>query len=158
MITTRQPHPTARMLRTGAAVVCVCLCTAIPAHGSGKNKVLGESWYSVALFCDTAHVTGVSIVFANKGDLVTLAERYTESGDRAPKDEWPTRRAAALRTYVARIEAAARNIGSNLTSLLHAPATQQFGEGNQMTRETVKRWNVKGHARNRAERFVGRAV
>ena len=116
------------------------------AYGLGKNKVLGESWYSVALFCDTAHVTGVSIVFANKGDLVTLAEHFTESGDRVPEDERASRRAAALRTYVARIEAAARNVESNLTSLLHAPATQQFGEGNQMTRETVKRWNVKGHA------------
>ena len=107
------------------------------AYTGGKEKVLDEPCYSFALFGSTANITEVSIVFANKGDLEGLA--HDVSNDNTLQQE-------ALSTYQSKISQATINIEKKLTSLLRKPKTQTFGEGDKNTIETVKRWDVKGHA------------
>ena len=107
------------------------------AYTGGKEKVLDEPCYSFALFGSTANITEVSIVFANKGDLEGLA--HDVSNDNTLQQE-------ALSTYQSKISQATINIEKKLTSLLRKPKTQTFGEGDKNTVETVKRWDVKGHA------------
>ena len=107
------------------------------AYLGGKSKVFGEPCYSFALFGDTANISSVSIVFANKGDLEGLA--HDVSNDNKVQEE-------ALSNYKSEIADAAINIEEKITSLLREPKIQTFGEGDKNTVETVKRWNVKGHA------------
>ena len=107
------------------------------AYTGGKSKVLDEPCYSFALFGNTANVTEISIVFANKGDLEGLAHDVSNTNQVQQE---------ALSTYQSKISIATINIEKKLTSLLRKPKTQSFGEGDKNTVETVKRWNVKGHA------------
>ena len=107
------------------------------AYTGGKSKVLDEPCYSFALFGSTANITEVSIVFANKGDLEGLA--HDVNNDNTLQQE-------AFSTYQSKISQATINIEKKLTSLLRKPKIQSFGEGDKNTVETVKRWDVKGHA------------
>ena len=107
------------------------------AYTGGKKEVFGEPCYSFALFGNTANITSVSIIFANKGDLEGLA--HDVSNDNTVQQE-------ALSSYQSKISKAAVNIEKKITSLLRKPKIQTFGEGDKNTVETVKRWNVKGHA------------
>jgi len=107
------------------------------AYTGGEKNILDEPYYSLALFGNTANITEVSIIFANKGDLKGLA--HDVSNDNSIQR-------AALSTYKSKISKAAINIEKKLTSLLKKPKIQTFGEGDKNTIEKVKRWNVKGHA------------
>ncbi len=116
------------------------------AYLGGKHKVLGEPCYSFALFSETGYVSNISIVFANKGDMEGLASGVRMDDDKETWEKRATLRNQALKTYKKRISEAAENVEKALTSLLRAPKTQIFGEGDKNTTEEVKRWNVKGHA------------
>ena len=107
------------------------------AYTGGKKEVFGEPCYSFALFGGTANITSVSIIFANKGDLEGLA--HDVSNDNIVQQE-------ALSSYQSKISIATINIEKKITSLLRKPKIQTFGEGDKNTVETVKRWDVKGHA------------
>jgi len=107
------------------------------AYTGGKTKILGEPCYSFALFGNTANITSVSIFFANKGDLEGLA--HDVSNENKIQEE-------ALSTYKSKISKAVINVEEKLSSLLRKPKIQSFGEGDKNTVETVKRWDVKGHA------------
>ena len=107
------------------------------AYTGGKAKILGEPCYSFALFGNTANITSVSIFFANKGDLEGLA--HDVSNDNKIQEE-------ALSTYKSKISEAQIQVEDKLTSLLRNPKIQSFGDGDKNTVESVKRWDVKGHA------------
>ena len=107
------------------------------AYTGGKAKILGEPCYSFALFGNTGNITSISIFFANKGDLEGLA--HDVSNDNIIQEE-------ALSTYKSKISEAQIQVEDKLTSLLRNPKIQSFGEGDKNTVESVKRWDVKGHA------------
>jgi len=106
------------------------------AYPGGKTKILGEPCYSFSMLCDSAHVTSISIVFANKGDVVGLQDGAHMVGGRP----------VTTVNYKPQIAAAATNVERVITSLLRAPKVQTYGEKHGATREEVKRWDVKGHA------------
>ena len=71
------------------------------AYTGGKKEVFGEPCYSFALFGNSANITSVSIIFANKGDLEGLA--HDVSNDNTVQQE-------ALSSYQSKISKATINI------------------------------------------------
>ena len=106
-------------------------------YTDGEKRILGEPYYSFALFGTTANITEVSIVFANKGDLRGLAHDVSND-NKIDKN--------VFSSYKSEISKARLNIEKKLTSLLRKPKTQTFGTGDKNTTETVKRWDIKRHS------------
>jgi len=106
-------------------------------YTDGEKKILGEPYYTFVLYGTTSHITDVSIIFANKGDLRGLA--HDVSNDNTVQEE-------ALSSYKSKISKARIKLEKKLTSLLKKPKVQTFGEGDENTIETVKRWDIKKHA------------
>ncbi len=101
-------------------------------------RFLGARPYSAALFGENEKVTGLSIVFANKGDSFASAGRGEEhfiKGKPVP---------GGMEGVRVIMQNDAETIAAALTQLF-GPATQQrFGEGE--SRVEVERWDWSGHA------------
>jgi len=108
-------------------------------YPSAGELILGARPYSLALYGEKGLVSGISMMFANKGDAVE-----TLSGGRA--DAKQTReRNKEIKDLKSAIIADRHTLESALVAVLGQPADDRFGQGVQ-TRETVKRWNWNGHA------------
>ena len=103
-----------------------------------EARFLATRPYSQSLLADAGKPSGLSMVFANKGDAVSY-----EAGTLSNSDV-PVRR-ADLRENRKAIEADAETLEAALTGLFGSPSTARLGEGRE-TREKVLRWDWKGHA------------
>jgi hypothetical protein len=103
----------------------------------GGAPILGTRAYSMALYSRNGHPTYISIVFANKGDL--------PGASAAGKDKSPVPEEQARKELNEAVKHDADIINAQLTAALGAPETHLFGP-TANSRETVHRWNWKGHA------------
>ncbi len=101
---------------------------------------LGASPNSAALYGSTAGITGVSLVYANKGDTFrsagVAAEHFLNRDKGDPKTD-----TKLLKSLIKADEDA---LEKALTGTLGEPVRQLFGEGQSKRR--VSRWDWKGHA------------
>lgn len=109
----------------------------------GGAPVLGTRAYSMALYSRNGHPTYISIVFANKGDMPAMLALEKE------KNINPVIPGEKLEKARKELNAAVKNdadiINAQLTAALGAPETHLFGP-TANSRETVHRWDWKGHA------------
>lgn len=101
-------------------------------------RFLGARPFSAALYGEDGKVSGLSIVFANKGDSFGAAgggEQHFIKGKPVPE---------GLEGFRLIMANDAETIGAALTGLLGEPQSQRFGEGETRTR--VDRWDWNGHA------------
>lgn len=108
------------------------------AYPGPKDLVLGARAYSVALYGDQGRVSHLSLMFANKGDAVDVG---LVAGDNKTVRDFKKQE----RSYKAAIQRDAATISSALSALLGPPSAGQLAQGGQM-RESVQRWEWKGHA------------
>ncbi|MES2660379.1 MAG: hypothetical protein V4689_17275 [Verrucomicrobiota bacterium] len=99
--------------------------------------LFGAMPYSAALYSNEAgNATGLSIVYANKGDFGSTAgfaqDHFKGATAAAPKD---------LAEAMTRDE---ETVAKALTSVLGAGKTERYGEGS--TRRKITRWDWNGHA------------
>jgi hypothetical protein len=99
---------------------------------------LGARPFSQSLLAEKGKPTGLSFVFANKGDAVSLVTGMPDNAE-----VYVSR--ADLRENRKAIEADAKALESTLTALFGPPSDAKLGEGRE-TREKVLRWNWRGHA------------
>lgn len=98
-------------------------------YATPQVAVLGARPFSLALYGRDGKAGGISMVFANKGDLA----KVNPSTHRVNDD------------YKKQIVADAEKISGALTHLLGPAKVAQFGQGVK-TRERVERWDWKGHS------------
>ena len=99
-------------------------------------RVLGARPYSMALYADNKQPHYLSFVFANQGDFEGLGEMEKKSSNQSAK---------LVRSFTDAVRDDARTLETALTALLGKPERQQYGT-TSTTRESVSRWNWKGHA------------
>lgn len=107
-------------------------------YPGGSARFLGARPYSQALHAEEGRPAGLSIVFANKGDSVEPPP--ANAGRRDSRD-----RRTELRQAAQAIAGDEKIITAALSGLLGTPARGRFGPGGS-TRETVLRWDWRGHA------------
>ena len=108
-------------------------------YPSAGELVLGARPYSLALYGEKGLVSGVSLMFANKGDAVEML-----SGER-PDAKQTMERNKEIKDLKSAIIADRHKLESALIAVLGQPFNDRFGQGAQ-TRESVKRWDWNGHA------------
>jgi len=103
-----------------------------------SELLLGARPYSLALYGEGGNTSRFSMMFANKGDSVGGAQ--VGSTERDPRES-----KKLAKSYSAAIEKDGKTISATLTALFGPPTADRFGQGRQ-TRESVQRWDWKGHA------------
>lgn len=99
--------------------------------------LFGTMPYSVALYSDQeGNVSGLSIVYANKGDFGSQAG--------LGKDHFKGGTSATAKTLGEAMTRDEETVAKSLTSVLGAGKIQRFGEGG--TRRQITRWDWNGHA------------
>ena len=107
-------------------------------YPDSSARLIGCRSYSNALYGEMGRVSGISFLFANKGDAVdTLKEDANARDVRAVKEQ--------IRDYKKGIQDDKKNLTLALTKLFGEPLPDRFGQGRQTT-EMVKRWDWSGHA------------
>ena len=104
-----------------------------------EERLFGARPYSVALYGEDEKVTGISIVYSNKGDS------YSEGGGSGEEhfiDGKPV--PGGMEGVRALMEHDTKVINERISSLLGEPERQKFGEGE--ARVNALRWNWAGHA------------
>jgi len=104
-----------------------------------KERIFGARPYSVALYGENEKVTGISIVYANKGDS------FSEGGGRGEKhfiDGKPI--PGGMEGVRVLMENDTKVVTEKLSSILGEPKKQKFGEGE--ARVNALRWDWAGHA------------
>ena len=107
-------------------------------YPDASARFLGARPYSQVLYGEEGRTASLSLVFANKGDAVTPATGQLDNRDLR-------QRRAELRANGKAIEEDEKTLATALTALFGEPATARFGQGGR-TRETVQRWDWRGHA------------
>jgi len=107
-------------------------------YPDASSRFLGARPYSQALYGEDGRVAALSLVFANKGDAVATATGPTDNRDLR-------QRRAELRGNRKAIEEDEKTLAAALGTLFGEPSTARFGQGSR-TRETVQRWDWRGHA------------
>ncbi len=108
------------------------------AYPSEDGRFLGARPHSAALYGEEGRVTGLSIVFANKGDSLAAAgsgEEHFLKGQPVP---------GGMEGVKVLMQHDAETITATLGELLGEPGRQRFGEGE--SRVQVARWDWNGHA------------
>ena len=107
--------------------------------GASAGQVLGARAYSLALYGEDEKVCHLSLMFANKGD----------SAGGGPQAGAMIKDPRELQKQDKEIKEAVKKdagiICEKLSALLGPPATDRYGQGSQI-RETVQRWDWKGHS------------
>jgi len=103
-----------------------------------SDFVLGARAHSLALYGESGKVFHLSLMFANKGDEVSLDKEAggTKAARNLQKQE---------KTIKDAIKKDAGTLCQKLTALLGPPATDRYGQGSQI-RENVQRWDWSGHS------------
>lgn len=114
--------------------------------------LFGAMPYSVALYSDPAGlVSGISIVYANKGDFGSTAG--------FGKDHFKGGTTATAKTLAEAMTKDEETVSAALTAVLGEGKTQRYGEGG--TRRKITRWDWNGHAfllSNEEDEYVGLSV
>lgn len=108
------------------------------AYPKEDYRFLGARPFSAALYGENDKVTGLSIVFANKGDSFSSAgsgEDHFIEGKPVP---------GGMEGVRALMEHDAKTIASKLTALLGESESTKFGEGE--SRVDAERWDWAGHS------------
>ena len=108
------------------------------AYPGPSELVLGARPHSLALYGENGHVSHLSLMFANKGDGVSVDK---EAGDSKAMRNLQKQEKAIKEA----IKKDAATLCEKLTALIGPPATDRYGQGSQI-RETVQRWDWKGHS------------
>jgi len=103
-----------------------------------EARFFGARPYSQSLLADGGKPSGMSMVFANKGDAVARVTGMLENSQVAD-------RRSDLRDNRKAIDADAETLETALTGLFGEPSSARLGEGRE-TREKALRWDWKGHA------------
>jgi hypothetical protein len=103
-----------------------------------EARFLAVRPYSQSLLAEEGKPTGLSMVFANKGDAASGATSF-------PPNSRPRASRVELRAYREAIEADAKALEKALTALFGPPSNGRIGEGRE-TREKVLRWDWNAHA------------
>ena len=101
-------------------------------------RFLGARPYSQVLYGEDGRASALSLVFANKGDAVSAATGPADHRDQR-------QRRAELRGNRKAIGEDEETLAAALGALFGGPVTARFGQGSR-TRETVRRWDWRGHA------------
>jgi len=102
-----------------------------------ETRFLRARPYSQSLLGENANPSGMSLVFANKGDSVDFAAGLGSRGTAVGRAELRANRDA--------IEADATSLERSLTDVFGQSSSAKLGGGRE-TREKVLRWDWKGHA------------
>jgi hypothetical protein len=95
--------------------------------------------YSCSFLSDQNKPTSLSLMFANKGDSVSIGAKDVKDKAKAKaRDE-------QIKDYKKAIADDAKNLEEKLTKLFGKPTLGSIGNA-QATREVVRRWNWNGHA------------
>ncbi len=123
------------------------------AYPNDKYRFLGARPFSAALYGENEKVTGISIVFANKGDSFGAkgkGEEHFIKGKPVP---------GGMEGLKITMENDAELIATALTEKLGEPKRQKYGDGE--SRVNVERWDWAGHAfllSNVEEEYVSLAI
>lgn len=102
-------------------------------------RILNCRPYSCAFYADQGKPSTFSVMFANKGDAVSiLTKDLKDKGEAKAQDK-------QIKDYKKAIAADAVELVCRLTTLLGQPVTDRMGQG-QATCEVVRRWDWNGHA------------
>lgn len=103
-------------------------------YAKSDVRVLGARPFSLAMQAQGDHPEQISMVFANKGDVMDLIPRdeLERLGSRAQTE--------AAKIYKKYIKQDSETIEGKLKEVLGEPVRDRFGQG-QQTREQVKRWD-----------------
>ncbi len=102
-------------------------------------RLLGCRPYSCAFLAEQAKPTSLSLMFANKGDSVSIGSKDVSDKTKAKaRDE-------QIKDYKKAIAEDAKDLEEKLTTLFGKPELKSLGQS-QATREVVRRWNWNGHA------------
>lgn len=108
------------------------------AYPDAEYRLLGARPHSAALYGENEQVTGLSVVYANKGDSFGAAgggEEHFIKGKPVP---------GGMEGVRMIMENDAETIAGKLAALLGEPKRQRFGEGE--SRVDVQRWDWAGHS------------
>lgn len=108
-------------------------------YPSERQRLLGCRPYSCAFLAEQGKPWSLSLMFANKGDGVTIASKDA-------KDPAKVRaREAQIKEFKKGIQDDAQNLAARLTELFGKPAADKLGQGRRLS-ESARRWDWKGHA------------
>jgi hypothetical protein len=95
--------------------------------------------YSCSFVAESGKPSALSLMFANKGDAVSISSKDVKDKAKAKaRDE-------QIKDYKKDIAEDAKNLGEKLTALLGKPMSDRMGQG-RATSEAVRRWDWNGHA------------
>ena len=104
-----------------------------------RQRLLGCRPYSCAFLAEQGKPWSLSLMFANKGDAVTISSKEA-------KDPAKIRaREAQIKDFKKVIQEDAQALAARLTELLGKPVADKLGQGRRMS-ESARRWDWKGHA------------
>ena len=102
-------------------------------------RVLECRPYSCAFLSEQNKPASLSLMFANKGDSVSIGSKDAKDKAKAKaRDE-------QIKDYKKAIAADAKDLEEKLTKLFGKPTADRMGQGGK-TSEVVRRWNWNGHA------------
>jgi hypothetical protein len=108
-------------------------------YPSESQRLLGCRPYSCAFLAEQGKPWSLSLMFANKGDGVTISSKEA-------KDPAKIRaREAQIKDFKKAIQEDAQGIVDRLTELFGKPVADKLGQGRRMS-ESARRWDWKGHA------------
>lgn len=102
-------------------------------------RVLGSRPYSCAFLAEQGKPTSLSLMFANKGDSVSVESKETKEKAKAKE------RDSQIKDYKKAIAGDSKDLGEKLTALFGKPVADRMGQG-RATSEVVRRWDWNGHA------------
>jgi hypothetical protein len=95
--------------------------------------------YSCAFISEMNKPSALSLMFANKGDAVSISSKDVKDKTKAKaRDE-------QIKDYKKAIADDAKDLGDKLTALFGKPSADRMGQG-RATSEVVRRWDWNGHA------------
>jgi len=104
-----------------------------------RQRLLGCRPYSCAFLAEQGKPWSLSLMFANKGDGVTISSKDA-------KDPTQVRaREAQIKEFKKGIQDDAQGLAGRLTELFGKPAADKLGQGRRLS-ENARRWDWKGHA------------
>ncbi len=110
-------------------------------YAGASERVLGSRPFSLALYGADGEADRISMVFANKGDVLELLQVDPNLSEARARMEIQRQ----LKNYKKIIAADADAIAERLTEALGDPVHDRFGQGRNAS-ERVLRWDWKGHA------------
>lgn len=102
-------------------------------------RILSCRPYSCSLLATQKKPTSLSLMFANKGDSVTIESKNAKDKTSAKA------RDGQIKDFKKAILDDAKDVAAKLTELFGAPVADKLGQG-RGTSESVRRWDWNGHA------------